>query len=212
MGREGRRADRAAALPHARAGRAGARRNGGDAGGGKGPGQRLGKGHRESILSRKYVVPFVLACIILACNQATGVNSIIGYNATILIQADLNDKQAHLGYVVLTLVNFLMTMGGVLLVDRKGRKFLLSLGSAGIIDFAGRGGTGLPPDRAAARGLRGCPAGPGERPIRSSPSLSAKRRRRAGSRPAAPSAKPSAARPSRSASSIPTATSGPRRK
>jgi hypothetical protein len=34
---------------------------------------------------------------------------------------------------VFTLVNFFMTMGGVMLVDRKGRKFLLSLGSAGII-------------------------------------------------------------------------------
>jgi SP family myo-inositol transporter-like MFS transporter 13 len=30
-------------------------------------------------------------------------------------------------------VNFLMTIGGVLLVDRKGRKFLLSVGTAGII-------------------------------------------------------------------------------
>ena len=88
---------------------------------------------RESLLSRKYVIPFVLACVILACNQATGVNSIIGYNATILIQAGLSDKQAHLGYVFLTLINFLVTMGAVLLVDRKGRKFLLSLGSAGII-------------------------------------------------------------------------------
>ena len=92
-----------------------------------------GKYHKESLLSRKYVVPFVLACVILACNQATGVNSIIGYNATILIQAGLSDKQAHLGYAVLTLVNFFMTMIGVVLVDRKGRKFLLSLGSAGII-------------------------------------------------------------------------------
>lgn len=88
---------------------------------------------RGSILSRKYVIPFVLACIILACNQATGINSIIGYNATILIQAGLNDAQAHMGYVILTLVNFLMTMGAVALVDKKGRKFLLSLGSAGII-------------------------------------------------------------------------------
>ena len=87
----------------------------------------------ESLLSRKYVLPFVLACIILACNQATGVNSIIGYNATILIQAGLSDAHAHLGYVILTLVNFLVTMIGVALVDRKGRKFLLSLGSAGII-------------------------------------------------------------------------------
>ena len=88
---------------------------------------------KESLLRRKYVIPFLLACVILACNQATGVNSIIGYNATILIQAGLGDKQAHLGYVLFTMVNFLITIGAVVLVDRKGRKFLLSLGSAGII-------------------------------------------------------------------------------
>ena len=92
-----------------------------------------GGGIRESLLRRKYVIPFVLACVILACNQATGVNSIIGYNTTILLQSGLSDIQAHWGYVILTLVNFLLTIGGVLLVDRKGRKFLLSLGSAGII-------------------------------------------------------------------------------
>jgi MFS family permease len=88
---------------------------------------------KESLLRRKYVIPFVLACIILACNQLTGVNSIIGYNATILIQAGLSDKQAHSGYLILTVVNFLTTIGAVVLVDRKGRKFLLSLGSAGVI-------------------------------------------------------------------------------
>jgi MFS family permease len=88
---------------------------------------------KESLLQRHYVIPFVLACVILACTQATGVASIIGYNATILLQAGLNDVQAHWGYLILTTVNFLMTMGGIMLVDRKGRKFLLSLGSAGII-------------------------------------------------------------------------------
>ncbi len=87
----------------------------------------------ESLLHRKYVIPFVLACVILACNQATGVNSIIGYNTNILLQSGLSDLQAHWGYVLFTVVNFLMTIGGILLVDRKGRKFLLSLGSAGII-------------------------------------------------------------------------------
>ena len=86
-----------------------------------------------SLFSRRYIIPFIMACVILACNQATGINSIIGYNATILIQAGLNDSQAHLGYVVLTLVNFTVTMGAVALVDKKGRKFLLSLGSGGII-------------------------------------------------------------------------------
>ena len=88
---------------------------------------------RDSLLRRKYVVPFVLACVILACNQATGINSIIGYNTTILYQAGLSDQSAHWGYVIFTLVNFLLTIVGVVLVDRKGRKFLLSVGSAGII-------------------------------------------------------------------------------
>jgi len=54
-----------------------------------------------SLLRRKYVIPFVLACVILACNQATGVNSIIGYNTNILLQSGLSDLQAHWGYVIL---------------------------------------------------------------------------------------------------------------
>ena len=88
---------------------------------------------KESLLRRKYVIPFVLACVILACNQATGINSIIGYNANILLQSGLSDVQAHWGYVLFTIVNFLVTIAGVMLVDRKGRKFLLSVGTAGII-------------------------------------------------------------------------------
>ena len=87
----------------------------------------------ESLLRRKYVIPFVLACIILACNQATGINSIIGYNTDILLQSGLSDVAAHFGYVMFTFINFLATWGAVVLVDRKGRKFLLSLGTAGII-------------------------------------------------------------------------------
>jgi SP family myo-inositol transporter-like MFS transporter 13 len=88
---------------------------------------------RESLLRRKYVIPFLLACVILACNQATGINSIIGYNTNILLQSGLSDVQAHWGYVIFTVINFLVTIGGVMLVDRKGRKFLLSIGTAGII-------------------------------------------------------------------------------
>ncbi len=90
-------------------------------------------GVKESLLHRKYVIPFVLACIILACNQLTGINSIIQYNVTILIQAGLSDEYAHLGAVIFTAVNFLATIVAVVLVDKKGRKFLLSIGTAGII-------------------------------------------------------------------------------
>jgi SP family myo-inositol transporter-like MFS transporter 13 len=85
------------------------------------PGEKL----HDSLLRRKYVIPFLLACVILFCNTATGINSIIGYNAGILLQSGLSDLHAHWGYVIFTVVNFLMTMVGMMLVDRKGRKFLL---------------------------------------------------------------------------------------
>ena len=87
----------------------------------------------DSLLRRKYVIPFVLACVILFCNTATGINSLIGYNINILLQSGLSDIQAHWGYVIFTVINFLMTTIGMLLVDRKGRKFLLTVGTAGII-------------------------------------------------------------------------------
>jgi MFS transporter, SP family, solute carrier family 2 (myo-inositol transporter), member 13 len=88
---------------------------------------------KESLLRRKYVIPFLLACVILFCNTATGINSIIGYNTNILLGSGLSDLQAHWGYVIFTAVNFLVTIGGLTLVDRKGRKFLLTVGTAGII-------------------------------------------------------------------------------
>jgi MFS family permease len=92
-------------------------------------GQRV----RESLLQRKYVYPFLLACVILFCNTATGINSVVGYNTNILIQSGLSDLQSHWGYVIFTMVNFLMTIVGMTLVDKKGRKFLLIIGTSGIV-------------------------------------------------------------------------------
>ena len=88
---------------------------------------------KDSLLRRKYVIPFILACVILFCNTAVGINSIVGYNTDILLQSGLSDLQAHWGYVLFTLTNFLMTIAGMTLVDRKGRKLLLTIGTSGII-------------------------------------------------------------------------------
>ena len=95
--------------------------------------QVAGKQVKESLLRRKYVIPFLLACVILSCNTATGINSVIGYNAGILLQSGLSDLASHWGYVIFTATNFLMTSIGMILVDRKGRKFLLVMGTSGII-------------------------------------------------------------------------------
>jgi MFS transporter, SP family, solute carrier family 2 (myo-inositol transporter), member 13 len=94
---------------------------------------RSSESFKDSLLRRKYVIPFLLACIILFCNTATGINSIIGYNTAILLQSGLSDLHAHWGYVLFTIVNFLMTIVGMTLIDRKGRKFLFILGTSGII-------------------------------------------------------------------------------
>ncbi|MFP5210364.1 MAG: MFS transporter [Acidobacteriota bacterium] len=97
------------------------------------PEKQAGQKIKDSLLRRKYVIPFLLACVILFCNQTTGINSLIGYNTNILLQGGLSDLYAHWGYVIFTAVNFLITIVGMMFVDRKGRKFLLMLGTGGIV-------------------------------------------------------------------------------
>ncbi|MGI4854131.1 MAG: MFS transporter [Janthinobacterium lividum] len=87
----------------------------------------------ESLLQRRYVLPFVLACIVLVCNQTTGINSILGYLAIILRQAGMSATHATQADLLVKLMNCAMTFVAVWLVDRKGRKFLLTLGTAGIV-------------------------------------------------------------------------------
>jgi MFS transporter, SP family, solute carrier family 2 (myo-inositol transporter), member 13 len=91
------------------------------------------RGSSESLLQRKYVVPFVLACVILACNQTTGINSILAYLAVILRQAGMSVAQATQGDLAVKILNCVMTVVAVMLVDRRGRKFLLTIGTGGIV-------------------------------------------------------------------------------
>jgi SP family myo-inositol transporter-like MFS transporter 13 len=86
-----------------------------------------------SLLQRKYAYPFLLACVVLTLNQTTGINSILGYLLVILKQAGMSATHAAQGDLAVKLLNCLMTIVGVALVDRKGRKFLLSLGTGGIV-------------------------------------------------------------------------------
>jgi len=87
----------------------------------------------EPLLSRRYVLPFLLACLVLALTQATGINSILAYVVTILNQAGLPGASANMADVGLKVLNAMMTVVAVALVDRKGRKFLLMLGTGGIV-------------------------------------------------------------------------------
>jgi hypothetical protein len=87
----------------------------------------------EMLTERRYVLPFILACVILGCNQATGINSVLQFMSTILQKAGL-DPVAAAGYgTVIKILNSVMTVVAIVLVERKGRVFLLKLGTGGII-------------------------------------------------------------------------------
>lgn len=87
----------------------------------------------DSLLQRKYVIPFALACIVLVCNQATGINSILGFLVVILKQAGMSASHATSADVIVKLLMCVMTIVAIELVDKKGRKFLLKIGTGGII-------------------------------------------------------------------------------
>jgi len=87
----------------------------------------------DSLLQRKYIVPFTLACVVLACTQATGINSILGFLVVILKQAGMSPTHATLGDFAVKLIHFLVTIAAAALIDRKGRTFLLKVGTAGIV-------------------------------------------------------------------------------
>ena len=87
----------------------------------------------DSLLQKKYVVPFVLAVVILACNQTTGINSVLNYTVTIFQKTGMQGAFANMSDVAIKIVNCVMTVVACTLVDKKGRKFLLKLGTGGII-------------------------------------------------------------------------------
>lgn len=88
---------------------------------------------KDSLLQRKYVIPFVLAVVVLACTQATGINSVLNYSVKVLQQAGLAGETANWADLAIKLVNMVMTVVAVSLVDKKGRTFLLKVGTIGII-------------------------------------------------------------------------------
>jgi MFS transporter, SP family, solute carrier family 2 (myo-inositol transporter), member 13 len=85
-----------------------------------------------SLLRRKYILPFLLACTMVALNQATGINSILSFLVVILRQTGISATRATEGDVAVKILCCGMTLVAVALVDKKGRKFLLKIGTAGI--------------------------------------------------------------------------------
>lgn len=90
----------------------------------------------HSILQREYVVPFLIAFLIAALTQATGINCILQYAPTIFKDLGANSDMIamELGTGA-TVINFIITIIALMLIDKLGRKPLLIISTGGTAIF-----------------------------------------------------------------------------
>ena len=84
------------------------------------------------LFSRRYVLPFLLACLVLTFNKTTGMSSFTSYLVTILHSAGFEGIFANWGQLAVKLTNMLVTIAAAALVDRRGRTWLLKVGTGGM--------------------------------------------------------------------------------
>ena len=89
-------------------------------------------GPSGTLLQRRYVLPFLLACLVLTFNKTTGMSSFTSYLVTILHNAGFEGIYANWGQLAVKLTNMLVTVAAAALVDRKGRTWLLKVGTGGM--------------------------------------------------------------------------------
>lgn len=90
------------------------------------------RGH-QSLFHRKYLKPLLLAGMIAAFNQLDGINAVIYYTADIFRMAGADRTGALMQSVIIGVTNLVMTVVGMALIDRVGRKSLLLAGSVTFI-------------------------------------------------------------------------------
>ena len=87
----------------------------------------------ETIFSKKYRFPLLLAFLIAFFNQFSGINAFLYYAPRIFELAGLEASAALLSSVGIGVTNLVFTLLGLSLIDRFGRRQLLYIGSFGYI-------------------------------------------------------------------------------
>ncbi len=88
---------------------------------------------KETIFSKKYQIPVVLAFLLAFFNQLSGINFILYYAPEILEMAGLGSKESLLNSILIGVTNLVFTLAGMRLIDVLGRKQLMLIGSIGYI-------------------------------------------------------------------------------
>jgi len=87
------------------------------------------EGHHASLFQGRYLKPLLLAFAIAAFNQLDGINAVIYYTADIFRMAGASKTSALSQSVILGFTNLVLTLVGMAVIDRIGRKALLLAGS-----------------------------------------------------------------------------------
>ena len=86
----------------------------------------------RALFSKRYVVPFLVVFLIVSCNKLCGLPYILCYSVKIFQTTGLSGTFANWADLTFKTVMLGATALACVLVDRKGRKFLLGLGTAGL--------------------------------------------------------------------------------
>ena len=86
----------------------------------------------QTLFQRKYVIPFLLAVLVLTFNKTIGMSSIVAYSVSLFQKAGLSGTLGNVGDLALKTTNLVMTVVAVGLIDRKGRTWLLKVGTFGL--------------------------------------------------------------------------------
>lgn len=87
----------------------------------------------DSLFTKQYNFPVMLAVVFAVFNQFSGINAIIYYAPRIFEMAGLGKSSALLSSAGVGLVNLIFTMIGLSLIDKAGRRKLMFIGSLGLI-------------------------------------------------------------------------------
>ncbi len=86
------------------------------------------------LFQRRYLFPLGLAIALGILNQFTGINAILQYDSTILYLSGFGGHNSALaGSILITAINFVMTIVAICIVDRFERHRLLQFGLIGVI-------------------------------------------------------------------------------
>jgi len=93
----------------------------------------MGEFRQDRLFTRAYMFPVLLAFLLAAFNQLSGINFIIYFAPRVFELAGLDASSALLSTAGIGLVNLVTTLLGMYLIDRVGRKKLMLIGSIGYI-------------------------------------------------------------------------------